>query len=202
VTSNLDHASLRETVNVGMEQSARALSQVVRTEVHIRNPVLSWRHPSKLLLDVIRRDERIAASAITLLDPVPSKMLLLFPFQSALNLYRLFHGYDVEYEFHFTEDEISFIKETTNILVGSFTTAVCDHLKLERIQFTTPSYYLLTGRSLTSSGSFLRVGEGEDILFAETCLTVRGFSRETPLYMMFKPDCVEAILPILEGLEP
>lgn len=193
--------SLTETVNVGILHAALALSKMIGRKVEMGVPTISWRYPSRLLLEVITRDEKIAASAINLLQPMPSKVLLIYPFKSAFSLYRAFGGFDENHRFEFSEEEISFIKEISNILAGSFATAVCDHLGLEKVHFGIPNYFLLTGKSLTDAKAFLRVAEGENILYAESRLTISGTEEDIHLYMMFKPDQIESILPLLDTLE-
>ena len=125
--------AMQEVINIGASHAATALSQMVNKEIKIGIPNIKI-IPIEETVECVQCEEVIAGVFLKITGELPTHVLMLIGFESALQLSNLLLGSEPDlYKGDLDEMEQSAIKEVGNIIMSSFFDSVTELIGISMI---------------------------------------------------------------------
>ncbi|MGM5484690.1 MAG: chemotaxis protein CheC [Nanobdellota archaeon] len=186
--------ALGEVANVGIGNAATALSQLIGKDVTISLPDTKLIPLERFAEEVGGAEKIIRCLYLKVTGDMKGQALFLFPEEDALNLVKLVMGEEAK---EMDEMAISSFKEMSNVIVGSYLTAIGDMLDMKVM----PEPPLMATDMAQAVLDSIVAGIGktaDQILSIKTTIEVDGFSVNGSFILVFEEQSLDIMLESLE----
>ncbi|RLF58846.1 MAG: hypothetical protein DRN27_04260 [Thermoplasmata archaeon] len=186
--------AMQEVINIGASHAATALSQMVNKEIKIGIPTIKI-IPIEETVECVQYNEVIAGVFLKTNEELPTYVLMLIEFESALQLSNLLLGSKPDlYKGELDEMEQSAIKEVGNIVMSSFFDSLSELIGISMIPGPPSLAYDMPSTILEYI--MLQLGEIAQEVVVFNCLINEENEKmfDINLFLMPEPETITKIL--------
>jgi len=186
--------AMQEVINIGASHAATALSQMVNKEIKIGIPTQKL-IPIEETVECVQYEEVIAGVFLKIQGELPTYVLMLIGFESALQLSNLLLGSKPDlYKGDLDEMEQSAIKEVGNIVMSSFFDSLSELIGISMIPGPPSLAYDMPSTILEYI--MLQLGEIAQEVVVFNCLINEENEKmfDINLFLMPEPETITKIL--------
>ena len=186
--------AMQEVINIGASHAATALSKMVNKNIKIGIPKINI-IPIEETIECVQYEDIIAGVFLKTMGDLPTYILMLSPFESALNLSNLLLGSEPDpFKGDLDEMERSAIKEVGNIIMSSFFDSITEFIGESMIPGPPSIAYDMP--AVVMEFIMLQLGEvAQEVTVFDVKLNVENEEIfDVDMFLMPEPDTVKKIL--------